>query len=162
MREALERGRREGEAAAYAAFERSRAEDATRAAEGRAADRAAWAEAEAARLADALETAIDRVEADLSERIARTLIPALDAALRARALAELEDLMVPLLAREDRPVFKISGPADLIDRLRMRLGDPPACLFEPAEAPDVQVVIGETVLETRLADWAERLRQSVV
>lgn len=157
MREAAERGRHEGEAAARAEFERQQAEDEVRFAERLEAERATWCETEAARLAAAMEAAIAEMEAAMSEGLARIVSPFLEAGVRERALAELEGLMVPLLAREDRPVLKISGAADLLDRLRARLGDPPACVFEPADMVDVRVVAGETVLETQVRAWIDRL-----
>ncbi|MEP9375409.1 hypothetical protein ABLE91_01750 [Aquabacter sp. CN5-332] len=156
-REAAERGRREGEAAARAEFERLRAEDEVRFAERLEAERATWSEVEAARLAGAMEAAIAEMEAGMAESLARIVSPFLEAGVRERALAELEGLMVPILAREDRPVLKISGAADLLERLRARLGDPPACVFEPADMADVRVVVGETVLETQVRAWVDRL-----
>lgn len=160
-REAMELGRREGEAAARAEFEAQRAQDEERFAQRLVAERAAWCAAQSEPLSAAMRDGLAALEAALCEQLARIVGPFLKDAVRQGAMAELETLMVPLLAREDRPVLKVSGPADLIDALRIRLGDPGACLFEPADMPDVRVVAGETVLETQISAWLDRLGSSV-
>ena len=119
----------------------------------------AWTREQADRLADVIREASAELEERLSAAIAPILVPLLEASVAQRALEDLRTLMVPLLEREDRPVLKISGPADLVEALREKLNDPPACVFEASDQPDVRVVAGETVLETQIRDWVERLRQ---
>lgn len=159
-REAEARGREAGHAAAREAAAREMADAERRFEERLAATRAEWAEHEAARLSDALTHAMTELEGRLSAALVPILLPFLRGAVERQALDELEGLMGPILAREDRPVLKISGPADLLERLKARLGDPPACVFEAAEVADLRVVAGETVLETQIRAWAARLGQS--
>lgn len=161
-REAEERGRAAGEAAALAMFEARFQEFQQETAAHMQAQREAWTREQADRLAAAMQDAATELEARLSAAIAPVLVPLLEASVAHRALEDLQALMVPLLEREDRPVLKISGPADLVEALRQKLGDPPACVFEPADQPDVRVVAGDTVLETQIRDWVARLRQTVM
>lgn len=158
-REAEERGRAAGEAAALQMFEAKFQEFQQEMAERRKAEREAWTRDEADRLASVLMEAAIELESRLSAAIAPVLLPLLEASVAQRALDDLQALMVPLLEREDRPVLKISGPEDLVEALRQRLGDPPACVFEPSDLPDVRVVAGETVLETQIKEWVQRLKQ---
>lgn len=159
-REAEERGRAAGEAAALEMFEAKFQEFQQQTAARMQEEREAWTLEQADRLMAALQEASVDLEERLSAAIAPILVPLLEASVAQRALEDLRALMVPLLEREDRPVLKISGPADLVEALRQKLGDPPACVFEPSDQPDVRVVAGETVLETQIRDWVGRLRQT--
>lgn len=159
-REAEARGRAAGEAAARAVAAQEAQAAEAQFAERLAAARAEWTETEGARLAQALTEGIAQMESRLSAAIAPILLPFLRVEIARQALDDLAALMGPMLAREDRPVLKISGPADLLERLKARLGDPPACVFEAGAGVDVCVVAGETVLETQISAWAERLAQS--
>lgn len=159
-REAEARGRAAGEAAAREIAARDAAEAERRFAEHLAAARAEWAEQQAERMAGALTAGVAELEARLSAAMVPILLPFLRVEVARQALDELAALMGPMLAREDRPVLKISGPADLLERLKARLGDPPACVFEVSELADVRVIAGETVLETQIRAWVDRLGQS--
>lgn len=159
-REAEARGREAGLAEAREIAAREMAEAERRFEERLVATRTEWVTQEAARLEGALTEALSEMEGRLSAAIVPILLPFLRGTVGRQALDELEGLMGPLLAREDRPVLKISGPADLLERLKARLGDPPACVFEASDTTDVRVVAGETVLETQIRAWAERLGQS--
>lgn len=159
-RAAEARGRAAGEAAARAVAQQEAEAAEQRYAERLAAARAEWSEAEAERLAIALAEGLAQMETRLAGAIAPILLPFLRVEIARQALDDLAALMGPMLAREDRPVLKIAGPADLLERLKARLGDPPACVFEAGPGVDVCVVAGETVLETQIKAWAERLGQS--
>ncbi|WP_127090854.1 hypothetical protein [Aquabacter cavernae] len=159
-RDAEARGREAGLAAARDVAAREMAEAERGFEERLVAARAQWAEQEAEQLAATLSGALTQMEERLSAAIVPILLPFLRGEVGRRALEELEGLMGPILAREDRPVLKISGPADLLERLKARLGDPAACVFEATGGMDVRVVAGETVLETQIRAWAERLGQN--
>ncbi|WP_349368789.1 hypothetical protein [Salinarimonas sp.] len=160
---AYERGLTEAreatEAALAAALEQARAEAAAAREEALAAARAAWAEETADRLAGLLIEGLGAVEERLSEAAARALAPLLHAAARDRALEGLAAAVSTLLRADPALVLTLRGPADLGEALIARLGSIGAALrFTPADAPDL-VVEGEgTLIETRLAAWAERVR----
>lgn len=161
--EAYERGAREAresaEAALAHALEQARAEAVTEREEALAAARAAWAAETADRLAGLLAEGLGAIEERISEAAARALAPLLHAAARDRALEGLAEAVSTLLRAEPALVLCVSGPADLGEALIARLGSAGAALrFTPADAPDL-VVTGEgTLIETRLAAWAERVR----
>lgn len=159
-RDAEARGHAAGEAAASAVFERKLRELEQAFEERLKVERDTWTREQADVLATALQAGTAELEVQLKAAIAPLLLPFLKAGVAQRALDELETLIVPMLDREDRPVLKITGPHDLVDRLRDRLGDPPACIFEAGDTADVRVVAGETVLETQVSAWIERLIQA--
>ncbi|MBS7537934.1 hypothetical protein [Ancylobacter lacus] len=154
--EALARGRREGEAAAHAAFERQRAEEAQRHEAQRQEDRKAWTRQESERLAELLEVGLAALEADIAGTLAGLVRPFIARGLGERMLAELHALIAAAL-RTDGAAIAISGSADLLDQLRTRFGDTARISYEPAESADVRVRFGATVIETQMGVWLSRL-----
>ncbi len=55
-------------------------------------------------------------------------------------------------------MIRVSGPADLLATLRGVFPAGTAVEFAETEAVDVSIVLGETVIETRIAAWVARLR----
>ena len=162
VREAEERGRREGRADAQAVTERALAEERARSDERLAAERQAWAQDEASRLASQLATAIEALEGRLVERVARILTPFLIEALRSQMLDELRLALSTLLADRQDKIIRISGPEDMLSALSGELDKHRAAIeLVPGEGPDVTVVAGDTVIETQLAAWSQCLLQAI-
>lgn len=152
------RGREEGlaqaRAEAQAQHEAEREAFAARLAE----ERARWCEGEAERLADGFSAALRALDADLTQRIGRLLVPVLSDALRRRALDDLSVALGRLLAEPGQAAIRVSGPKDLLDALRERLGSQAEGMsFDPSAAPEVSVIADQTVMETRLAAWTRLL-----
>ncbi len=154
--EALARGRREGEAAAHAAFERRSAEEAQRHEAQRQEDRKAWTRQESERLAEMLEVGLAALEADLAGTLARLVRPFIARGLGERMLAELHALVAAAL-RTDGATIAISGSADLLEQLRTRFGETARISYAPADSPDVRVQVGATVIESQMGLWLSRL-----
>lgn len=162
VREAEERGRREGRAEAQAELEHALAEERARSDERLAAERQAWVRDEANRLASQLASAIEALEGRLVERVARILTPFLIETLRSQMLAELRLALSTLLTDRQERIIRISGPEDLLSALSGELDKYQAAIeFVPGEGPDVSVVAGDTVIETQLAAWSQRLLQAI-
>ena len=102
------------------------------------------------------------LDASLTERIARLLVPVLTDALRRRALTELGAALSRLLADPHHAAIRVSGPQDLLDGLAARLGPLGAAVaFAPADLPEVQVSADQTVIETQLGAWTRLLSAAI-
>ncbi|AWN46605.1 hypothetical protein DK419_10010 [Methylobacterium terrae] len=162
MAEAEERGRQQGlaEARAEAEVARARAEEEARARLDEA--RRHWSAAEAEALADGFSAALRALDATLSDRIARLLVPVLTDALRRQAVAELSAALTRLLAEPQAATVRVSGPEDLLAALAARLGPLSAAVsFAPAEIAEVQVSADQTVIDTQLGAWTRLIAAAV-
>ena len=157
--EAEARGRREALAEAKAEFEQARAADVA-AYEQRLADKEReFAETTGDVIADRLVAGLAEIEARLAGHVAEALSRFLDTAIRTRAVGELAETVSALLATGIGTRVRVSGPEHLIARLRQRLvtrGD--AIVYAANEAADITVAIDDTIVETRVAAWLDRLK----
>lgn len=147
--------------AALAASEAARQEEAAQmraAFEQQLADaRSAWCLAEGERLAAAVSSGFAELEARLGDALGKALTPFVGAALRARALDEVKGHIAALLSSRTAPLLTVSGPQDLVGALAQSLGSPPGMSFNASAQPDLRITCDDTVIETRLAAWAEQL-----
>ncbi|MGE7413364.1 hypothetical protein [Methylobacterium tarhaniae] len=159
---AEERGRQQGLAEAREEAEIARLR-AAEAAERRLAEaRRHWSEAEAEALADGFAAALRALDATLSDRIARLLVPVLTDALRRQAVAELSGALARLLAEPQAATIRVSGPDDLLAALAARLGPLAASVsFTAAETAEVQVSADQTVIDTQLGAWTRLIAAAV-
>lgn len=119
-------------------------------------ERASWAEEEGAKLGEALQAALASIEAGIAARVACILRPFIGAALRDRAIAELQEA-IGVVVRADQ-MIEISGAPDLIASLRERLaGAAAAIVWRPNSATEVRVVADQTVIESRIGAWMQRI-----
>jgi flagellar biosynthesis/type III secretory pathway protein FliH len=155
--DAFARGREEGLAAGRADYA-ARLDEERAASEARLADeRAAWSSQEGARLGDAITAAFQSLEASVGDAVAAILSPVLEEGLRRRAVDELAENLKRLMASGQR-ILRVSGPEDLLQALRARLGaDMSAVAFESAQDIDMRVVAEQTTIETQLKDWMPRI-----
>jgi flagellar biosynthesis/type III secretory pathway protein FliH len=159
---AEERGRQQGLAQAREEAEIAR-QHAAHAAEARLAEaRRHWSEAEAEALADGFAAALRALDATLSDRIARLLVPVLTDALRRQAVAELSGALARLLAEPQAAHVRVSGPEDLLAALAARLGPLAASVsFTASETAEVQVSADQTVIDTQLGAWTRLIAAAV-
>lgn len=156
--EAEQRGYRSGHAAAQAEFELVRAQDLDRAREELAEARRSWTEREAERLAEQLRLAFQDLEGLITAEVADILSGFVAAAVRDQAVDDLAHTLAKLLRDGKHRAVRLSGPEDLLDLIRDRLGASADSLsFEPESGVDVRVVLDETILETQLEAWRVRL-----
>ena len=98
----------------------------------------------------------------MADTTARILKPFLGAELQRRAIADLVESLTVLRAQEKAAVISVSGAADLLEALRARLeGKLDNVAYQPSQACDVRVTVGQTVLETRLGAWMARIEEAV-
>ena len=156
------RGRDEARKAAQAETQERLLEAERRFEERIAAERLRWTTEQAERLGGEIGSAISQLATSISGAVARILAPFVSEAVRAEALAELAKATEGLLGGPHDISLRISGPGDLLEALRQRLGDRAAGVdFVPGPVSEVRVVGGSALIETQLRAWAERLQQAL-
>ncbi len=162
LADAYDRGLREGTAAARAGFEQQRAADAARHEERIVEARRRWSEEESDRLAAEIAAGLQRLAAEIATDVARILAPFVAEAVRRSAIAELSEALTGLLTDGSARTMVVQGPQDLLDRLRPKLSVYAASLeFKVAASADILVTTGETIVETQIAAWLDRLAAAV-
>ncbi|KQT87570.1 hypothetical protein [Methylobacterium sp. Leaf466] len=122
-----------------------------------------WCRHEAEALAAGLNGAVEALATALSERIGRLLVPVVTESLRVRAVEELSGVLAKLLTEGTNGApIRVEGPGDLLEAIAERLGPLSATVaFTPAQAVDVTVRADQTLIETQLGAWADRLAAAV-
>jgi flagellar biosynthesis/type III secretory pathway protein FliH len=152
------RGHEAGIAEGRAELAAAVADERERAAIALAAERQAWTVAEADRLATALEGGLAALRESIAASLARVVAPLLLDARRAELLDGLAADLRSLSAQGEAPILRVSGPADLLGALRERLSSYPADVaYESTSEGDIRVEAGDTVFQTQLQPWADRL-----
>jgi len=124
--------------------------------------RAIWVEQQAQQLSSQLSVAIERIEANLAERVANILRPFVSDAFRQKSLAEFKVVVATLLSGRDAAPLRISGPEDLLSAMRSHLGHYESAIeFCPGEHIEVSVVAQDTIAQTQLSSWSARLTQAL-
>ena len=152
-------------AAVAQALEAARAEfDATRAAD-LAAFELRLAEREKELLASIGDTfcgqvveGLAAIEERLGHHVGAALLRFLDHAVRERAVGELSEAMSALLAGGTAIRIKVSGPSALTKRVEAVIASAgaPVELVE-TDTADLSVTIDDTIVETNIAAWMDRL-----
>ncbi len=121
-------------------------------------DRKTWVEEQSDRIAAAMEERFAALNKQLGIAAARALRPFLFEQLIERSVTDLAACVERLTTDGTAPVFEITGPADLLERLAEKLGEHAAAVsFRPDDRTDIVVTAGETLIETRLREWVARL-----
>lgn len=163
---ALEQARADGEAAGRAAALREQEARSVAEAESFAvrllAEREAWRETEAERLAASFAGALAEREQALAAQIARLLTPFIGARMADEVWRSLCAAVDGLMAQGAAATLRADGPADLVEALRTRC----AALGVTIEAresdkADVTIRSDDSVVETRLGAWIAMLDETV-
>ncbi|MQT12772.1 hypothetical protein [Segnochrobactrum spirostomi] len=158
IEEAELRGRLEAIAEARASFEAQRAELEAGFEVRLAETRERWAADQAGVLADGIMAGLAAIESTVLDGLARVLVPVVSASVLQQAQVTLAGLMRRLLEDDEHGTLEVRGPQDLVDNLRARLGESAHSVkFMVDETADVVVTAGDTIIETQLRLWAERL-----
>jgi len=110
-----------------------------------------------------LSDGLAKIERALCEQTARVLARFLDKAIRERALRELSETVAALIAGGGAVTAKIVGPEPLVARLRELLdaSTGPAIELVVGITPEVTVTIDDTIIETRIAAWMDRVNAAI-
>lgn len=158
VEEAELRGRLEAMAEARASFEAQRAELEASFEARLVETRERWAADQAGVLADGIMAGLAAIESTVLDGLARVLVPLVSASVLQQAQVTLAGLMRRLLEDDEHGTLEVRGPEDLIANLRQRLGESAhSVTFVADESADVVVTAGDTIIETQLRLWAERL-----
>lgn len=121
------------------------------------AERATWVHEEGDRLALLFGSAIHSLEATIADAVARILKPFVLEASRHKMVDDLVSAVQTLMKGESSSLVEVRAPDDLLHELRMKLIGFPTIEFIQTESPDVTIVANQTIVESQLAAWAERL-----
>lgn len=119
----------------------------------------------AERLAGELRAGIDGARLAISSHVATALMPFLRAGVTKAAIESFVAELSNMVEMADGMAVEVTCPSELIEPLRAALGEAMAKRGAPpgsvrcisGEASEIRVALGNTVLETRLAEWLSRL-----
>ncbi|QRM30136.1 hypothetical protein [Microvirga sp. VF16] len=124
--------------------------------------RTIWVEQQALQMSAQISAAVERIEENLSERVANILRPFVSEAFRQQTLAEFKDVLAALLSGRDARLLRISGPEDLLSTMKSHLGHYESLIeFLPSEHVEVSAVAQDTLVQTQLHSWSVRLAQAL-
>jgi hypothetical protein len=158
--DAYERGLAAGKAAALAEIETRLEAQRMYYGQQLELERFTWANREAEKLAEKFTAGLSAIETSIANATARILKPFLAETAHRQAIAELVDALEIMIAKNQGITIEIFGPEDLLQLIREKLSDRNvAAVFSPGSEVDVRVVAGQTILETNLSAWIDRLRR---
>jgi hypothetical protein len=157
----LDDAHRRGYAAGLAEGEARVAEERVRGALTLSKERAKWCEQQVA-IVDGFGAACRELETNIAGAVARILQPFLADAVRDKAVALLVEQISALTSRPPVPAFRVTGPSDLLDLVRTRLdaAGRTGVEYQIADVAEIRVVADQTVIETQISAWAERLQDA--
>ncbi|MBR0860183.1 hypothetical protein [Bradyrhizobium liaoningense] len=153
---------RRGHAAGVAEGDARVAEERVRSAIRLGEERSKWSDQQAVAIVSGFEAACREIETNIASSVARILLPFLADAVRDKAIGSLVEQIAALTGNSPVPVFKVTGPSELLGLVRTQLEAAryTGIVYEAAETPEVRVVADQTVIETQIATWSERLKEA--
>jgi hypothetical protein len=153
---------RRGLAAGVAEGEAKLAEERVRSAIRLGEERSKWSDQQAVAIVNGFEAACREIETNIASSVARILLPFLADAVRDKAIGSLVEQIAALTGNSPVPVFKVTGPGELLDLVRAQLeaARRTGIEYEAAETLEVRVVADQTVIETQISAWSERLQEA--
>jgi flagellar biosynthesis/type III secretory pathway protein FliH len=157
-----ERGRVEGYASALAEFEQRLEQEKQVLAVQAAEERQQLLNETAAKLAGDIAEMGDQLQGRIAGVAARLLEPLISNALQKQAVTAFIEHLSSITTDSRRPVLRITGPSDLLELIRSKLGVR-AIASELRAGPETEasIVVDQIVLETQLKIWTERLKMAV-
>ncbi|MBR0928358.1 hypothetical protein JQ561_17220 [Bradyrhizobium diazoefficiens] len=153
---------RRGLAAGVAEGDAKLAEERVRSAIRLGEERAKWSDQQAVAIVGGFEAACREIETNIASSVARILLPFLADAVRDKAIGSLVEQIAALTGNSSAPAFKVTGPSELLDLVKTQLETSRriGIEYETAEALEVRVVADQTVIETQISAWSERLKEA--
>jgi hypothetical protein len=123
-------------------------------------ERAKWSDEQAIAIVNGLAAAYRDLETNIASSVARILELFVSEAVRKKAVEVLVEQISALTCNSSVPVFRISGPGDLLELVKAKLGTAQRMDFEyeVADAVEVRVVADQVVIETHISMWIERIK----
>jgi hypothetical protein len=153
---------RRGHAAGVAESDARIAEERVRGAIRLGEERAKWSDQQAVTIVSGFEAACREIETNIASSVARILLPFLADAVRDKAIGSLVEQIAALTGNSPVPVFKVTGPSELLDLVKTQLQTArrTGIEYEAADTFEVRVVADQTVIETQITAWSERLKEA--
>jgi hypothetical protein len=123
-------------------------------------ERAKWSDQQAVAIVNGFTAACREIETNVASSVARILRSFLVDAVRDKAVAALVEQISALTSNSPVPVFRITGPSDLLGRVRAQLDTArrTGIEYEVADTFEIRVVADQTVIETQISVWTECLK----
>lgn len=153
---------RRGYAAGIAEGDAKVAEERVRGAIRLGEERARWSDQQAVAIVNGFTAACRELETNIASSVARVLQPFLADAVREKAVAALVEQISALTCNSPVPLFRISGPGELLELVKVQL-DPTLRMtidYHVTDALEVRVVADQTVIETQMSAWIARLKDA--
>ncbi|MEY9358786.1 hypothetical protein ABH994_001507 [Bradyrhizobium yuanmingense] len=153
---------RRGHAAGVAEGDAKLAEERVRSAIRLGEERAKWSDHQAVAIVSGFEAACREIETNIASSVARILLPFLTDAVRDKAIGSLVEQIAALTGSSSAPTFEVTGPSELLDLVKTQLeaSRRTGIAYEAAETLEVRVVADQTVIETQISAWSERLKEA--
>lgn len=153
---------RRGHAAGVAEGDARLAEERVRSAIRLGEERAKWSDQQAVAIVSGFEAACREIETNIASSVARILLPFLADAVRDKAIGSLVEQISALTGNSSVPAFKVTGPSELLELVKTQLeaSRRTGIAYEAADTFEVRVVADQTVIETQIAAWSERLKEA--
>lgn len=153
---------RRGHAAGIAEGDARLAEERVRSAIRLGEERAKWSDQQAATIVNGFEAACREIETNIASAVARILLPFLNEAVRDKAIGSLVEQIGALTVNSPTPAFKVTGPSELLDLVKVQLDKTrrTGVAYETADTFEVRAVADQTVIETQISAWSERLKEA--
>lgn len=122
------------------------------------------------RLSREIEIGFERSRSIIFARLASALLPVLRYAIAEAAIRSFAGEVARLLDEPAAGIAEVSGPADLLERIRSHaeasrgMATAPwtgRIRLVPGSSPDVRMIIDDTIIETRIADWVARIEEAL-
>jgi hypothetical protein len=125
-------------------------------------ERAKWFDQQAVAIVNGFTAACRELETNIASSVARILQPFLADAVRDKAVAALVQQISALTCSSPVPVFRISGPGDLLELVKAQLDSAQrtGIEYQVTDALEVRVVADQTVIETQMSVWTARLKEA--
>jgi len=139
-----------------AALEKEKADIADRI----AAERRKWTMEEGARIGSLFHQALEVGVASIRSDLEHILEPFVTREILERLLKDFMMRLRARLADEDAPTLQLSGPPDLLEAISDKLkSEKITTSIVKNDGIDVSARIGSTLVETRMEEWLNRLRE---
>ena len=116
----------------------------------------------AAKIARDIAEIGNQLETKIAAVTARVLEPFISSAVQKKAVASFVEQLSSLTSDTRRPTLRISGPSDLLELVRSKLGVRSIAVeLRATQGAEVSIIVDELVLETQLKLWVDRMKFSV-
>ena len=153
---------RRGYTAGLAEGDSKLAEERVRSAIRLGEERAKWSDQQAVAIVNGFATACREIESNIASSVARILLPFLADAVRDKAIGVLVEQIAALTSNSPVPVFRVIGPSDLIDLVKAQLdaASRSGVEYQAADTVEVRVLADQTMIETQISTWVDRLKEA--